>query len=94
MSEPEQTRVTVRCPKEWVEQLDDAIMREKLDGNIERAITRSDILRYLIAGIVVDREGRPGLHKSVLTDMPEFITVDGNEVVIDREAEGEHDKED
>jgi hypothetical protein len=68
-------------------------MREKLEGNIDREISRSDILRYLIAGIVVEKDGQKGLHESVLSDMPEFLTVEGSEVMIDPDGMSRHDKE-
>lgn len=43
-------RPSVSIPDELLDDFDDEIMRRKLDGELPREVTRSDVVRELMAG--------------------------------------------
>ena len=48
--------VTFRAPEELIERLDEAVFRAKVDGEIDRDTSRSDVLRELVENYCEERE--------------------------------------
>jgi len=48
--------VTFRAPEELIERLDEAVFRAKVDGEISRDTSRSDVLRELVENYCEERE--------------------------------------
>lgn len=48
--------VTFRAPESLIERLDEAVFRAKVDGEIDRDASRSDVLRELVENYCEERD--------------------------------------